>query len=83
MLTEDKIKSKIVSTQYHRFKDTTVTVACVTLENGFSVIGKSACIDPNDFNAKTGKEWALHDAVEQIWQLEGYLEKQEMFKNNK
>lgn len=32
---------KVAAIQYHRFPGTTVTVACVPLKNGYTVVGKS------------------------------------------
>ena len=37
-LTPEILESKIVGEQYHQFDGTTVTVCCMTLENGFNVI---------------------------------------------
>jgi hypothetical protein len=42
------------------------------LENGFEIIGVSACVDPNNFDIEKGKYWARKEAVDQIWKLEGY-----------
>lgn len=52
------IELLIVGEQYHVFADTTLTVACLTLKNGFTVTGESACASPENFNAKQ-KVWAL------------------------
>ena len=54
------------------------TLAVVTLLNGFTVIGHSACADPKNFNASLGEKFATEDAVRQIWPLEGYLLKQRL-----
>lgn len=48
----------------------TMTIAVVTLTNGFVVIGKSAPADPENFNEELGKILALDEAKRQIW---GYL----------
>ena len=80
MLTDKDILGKIKNVTYHVFEGTTVTVALVELENGYHVIGESACLDIKDFNVTTGQKWALDDAVDKIWQLEGYLVKEKMKK---
>ena len=64
--------------QYARIGETTTTVCEAFLPNGFSVgSGKSACVDPANFDFELGceyaKENALLDAKNTIWQLEGYL----------
>lgn len=42
------------------------------LESGFTVSGRSACIDPDNFNLEIGRKYAREDAKSQLWQLEGY-----------
>lgn len=71
-LTLNYIKSLIVNVEYQRFGDT-LTVCVLTLRNGFTVTGESACINKADFNADIGQQVAYNNAVDKIWQLEGYL----------
>jgi len=78
-LTPDDISDLIESSQYHVFKGTTTTVCCLTLSNGFTVIGESACVDPDNFDKGIGEEIAYNEARQKIWSLEGYLLN---FKNN-
>jgi hypothetical protein len=64
--------------KFARIEDTTTTVCEAFLPNGFSVgSGKSACVDPNNFNYEDGckyaKERCIQDATNTLWQLEGYL----------
>lgn len=47
-------------------------VCSFRLENGFTVIGRAACVDPANFNLDIGKELCFEDAIKQLWQLEGY-----------
>lgn len=55
-----------------------LTICTLVLKNGFTVIGKSACVSPAIFNAELGRKYAREDAVRQIWALEGYLLKQKL-----
>lgn len=55
-----------------------LTICVLILENGFTVLGKSACASPENFDADVGKRVAREDAVRQIWPLEGYLLKQQL-----
>lgn len=71
-LTLDYIKSLIVNAEYQRFGDT-LTVCVLTLRNGFTVTGESACINKAVFDAEIGQKVAYDNAVDKIWQLEGYL----------
>jgi hypothetical protein len=64
--------------QFARIGDSTTTVCEAFLPNGFSVgSGKSACVDPNNFDFELGckyaKENSITEAKNTIWQLEGYL----------
>jgi len=75
-LTPGDIDHTVVGCQYHVFPGTTVTVACLQLRNGFTVIGESACADPANFNEDMGRKIAYDNARNKIWQLEGYLLRQ-------
>lgn len=49
-----------------------LTLCVLVLRNGFTVVGKSACASPENFNAELGGKIAREDAKRQIWALEGY-----------
>ena len=48
-----------------------LTICVLTLQNGFTVTGESACASPESI--------AYENAVEKIWPLEGYLLKQRLY----
>jgi hypothetical protein len=50
-----------------------MTVCALTTGAGFTMIGKSAPADPENFNNELGRKFAREDAMRQMWQLEGYL----------
>lgn len=50
-----------------------LTLCVLVLQNGFTVVGKSACASPANFDSDLGKRIARADAVNQVWPLEGYL----------
>lgn len=79
-LTPELIRSVIVSSDYHIFKDTCLTVCCLTLENGFTVTGESACASPENFDKEIGEKIAYGNARDKIWALEGYLLKDKLAK---
>ena len=60
----------------------TLTFCILTLENGFTVTGESACASPENFDAEIGKKIAYENAREKIWLLEGYLLKENLHKQN-
>lgn len=72
-VTPDHVLSLIEHSQFHRFKGTTTTVCCITLLNGHTVVGKSACADPDEFKPEVGQKIAYDNAVSKIYALEGYL----------
>lgn len=76
-LTKDDLKALVVKEYYHRIPDSTVTVCAITLKNGFVVVGDSACIDPRKFDEEIGRQVAFDDAIEKVWELEGYRMKSE------
>lgn len=78
-LTPDLIDSKVYAKAFHVFGDTCLTVCCLTLENGFTVTGESACASPENFNAEIGEKIAFEQARNKIWMLEGYLLKQKLY----
>lgn len=78
-LTPQDIEAAVVHEQYHVFPGTTLTVCCLTLRNGFTATGESACITPALFDAEIGKKVARENAIHKVWQLEGYLLKQQHF----
>ena len=77
-LTPDLIESKIVKEEYHLLTDV-LTVCVLTLENGFTVTGESACASPANYNKEICDRIARDNAKEKIWVLEGYLLKQKLF----
>lgn len=46
-----------------------MTLCVLVLKNGYIVIGKSAPMDPENFNAELGAKLARDDAIRQIWPL--------------
>ncbi len=78
-LTPADIDRVIIGDDYHRFNGTTVTICCLYLENGFTVTGESACASPENFDEEIGRKIARANAREKIWQLEGYLLRQNLF----
>lgn len=72
-ITPEHIDAQIVGSDYHVFRETCLTVCCLTLKNGFSVTGESACASPENFDAELGKKIAFENARNKIWALEGYL----------
>lgn len=72
---------KIIRTDYARVEDTTMTLCVLHLKNGHTVIGKSACVDPKQFNQALGEKYSFEDAINNLWPLEGYLLQEDIYRN--
>jgi hypothetical protein len=83
-LTPQHIDEQIIAENWGRASDmfagapTTeamkcLTICVLTLKNGFTIVGKSACASPENYDAELGGKIARDDARKQIWALEGYL----------
>jgi len=59
-----------------------LTFCVLTLENGFTVTGESACASPENFDAEIGRKIARANAVTKIWPLMGYALRNELSKGN-
>ena len=49
-----------------------LTICILVMQNGFTVIGKSAPASPENYDQGKGKRFAYEDAIKQLWPLEGY-----------
>ncbi|WZW26819.1 hypothetical protein [Vibrio phage TCU_VP01_ZB] len=78
-VTQELVESKVKSEQYVVVPGTTLTFCVLTLENGFTVTGESACVDPENFDKAVGEHWAKVDAMKKVWPLEAYLMKQKLY----
>lgn len=56
-----------------------LTYCVLTLRNGFTVSGESACASPENFDPQIGRDIAFKNAREKIWLLEGYALKQRLY----
>lgn len=53
-----------------------LTFCVLTLRNGFTVTGESACASPENFNEEIGRKIARQNAEAKVWPLMGYHLKQ-------
>jgi len=68
----DNILSNSGFKVFHRiFGKQCIVVAL--LPNGFTIVGESACVDPNNYDETIGYNLAIKDIENQLWMLEGYL----------
>lgn len=72
-VTLNDILDKVKGATYTLLPNGRTTICQLMLENGYTVEGKSACVDIANYNKALGEQYAYKDAIEQIWELEGYL----------
>ena len=77
-ITPDMIDANIKSEAYHVFDGSCLTVCCLTLQNGFTVTGESACASPENFDAEIGRKIARENAINKVWPLMGYALKERL-----
>ena len=72
-VTKEKIEnmmSTAKTTVYTAFDK--CTIVAMQFENGFILVGSSACVDPANYDIKLGAKYAKEHIENQLWQLEGY-----------
>lgn len=74
MISKDAIEARIESVDYDRLGMSTTTIAHVILDNGFSVVGKSAAVNPAEFDTELGRKYAYADAIDQLFPHFAFLE---------
>ncbi len=72
-LTPADIDAVIVDETYTVLPSGKCMVCELTLKNGFTVRGESACVSKENFNEELGRKISRENARDKIWQLEGYL----------
>ncbi len=72
-LSPSDIDAVIVGESFTLLPSGRVTVCELTLRNGYTVRGESACVSIENFDAKIGQDIARKNARDKVWELEGYL----------
>lgn len=71
-VTAEYIKSRIAAVSFLALPSSTVTLCHLTLDNGFSVRGESACVDKANYDYEIGKSIAFEHAFKSLWPLFGF-----------
>lgn len=72
-VTLQGIRDKITGTTYTLLPNGRTTICQLTMANGFTVEGTSACVDAANYNQFLGEKYAYDDALNNCWKFEGYL----------
>lgn len=68
-----EVAAAVKAAQYYVFPGSMLTVCAITLQNGFVVVGESACASPENFQKDIGERIAYENATKKIWPLLGYM----------
>lgn len=71
-VTKEQVQAAIKGETYTVLPDGVTTVCQLTLSNGYTVIGQSACASPENFDPVKGNYYAKEQAVQKIWPLLGW-----------
>lgn len=79
-VTLNGIMDKIKGVTYTLLPNGRTTICQLTMENGFTIEGTSACVDKANYNKALGEKYAYEDAINNVWKFEGYLLAEELHK---
>lgn len=78
-VNESKLRANIKDVQFIVVPGSQLTICVLTLFNGYTVTGESACADPKMFDREVGEKFAFAAAERKVWPLMGYALKQELY----
>jgi hypothetical protein len=82
-VSQADVNDAVVSATYTVLPNGRTTVCQLTLYNGFTVEGMSACVSLENFDAELGQLIAHSKAVEKIWPLLGFRLADQIYNKNK
>jgi hypothetical protein len=77
-VTQQQVMDAVKGTTYTILPDGITTICQLTLANGYTVHGESACADPTEFSKAEGEKWAWEAALRKVWPLLGYALKEKL-----
>lgn len=79
---QDKIKAREFVV-FHTHSGSVLRWCVLTMENGFTITGKpSASVSPENDDHEVGEQVAYENALREVWALEGYLLKQQLWEGD-
>lgn len=75
----EDLEAEVDAEDYYLFPGSQMTIACLTLKNGFNVVGESACASPENFDAALGRKIARANAINKLWPLLGFRLKDKLY----
>lgn len=71
-VTAEYMLKRISFVEYQRLGKT-MTLCIMTLDNGYTVRGESACVSLENYDQLLGENYAYDDAFKKLWPLFGFL----------
>lgn len=71
-VTIEQVEAAIKGETYTVLPDGRTTICQLTLDNGFTVDGHSACVSIENFNAELGNKYSREEAVKKVWNHLGF-----------
>ena len=71
-VTPSEVEAAIVSESYTVLPNGRTTICQLTLDNGFTVEGSSACVSIENFDAVKGNSCARERAIDKVWAHLGF-----------
>lgn len=72
-VTMQDILDKIKGVTYTLLPNGRTTICQLTMQNGFTIEGDSACVSAANYKQADGEKYAHEKAVDNAWAFEGYL----------
>lgn len=66
-ITLDYMRSRVAEVEY--IERGVLNIAVIRLDNGWMLVGRSAPVDPANYDAEYGRKLAYDDALRQAWPL--------------
>jgi hypothetical protein len=82
-ITLEEVNAAIQNEAYHRLPESNITICVLTLANGFTVTGESACVSTANFNQEIGNKFAREKAIDDVWKLMGFALAERLYQNSK
>lgn len=71
-VTLDDVNKAVLAETYTLLPNGRTTVCQLTLDNGFTVEGQSACVSVENYNEELGNKIARENALDKVWLVLGF-----------
>lgn len=72
-VTAEEVAAAIKHETYTLLSDNRTTICQLTLANGFTVMGTSACVSVEEYNKELGEKYARQRAFDEAWKAMGAM----------